>query len=109
VNVEVAGRVQELRDEAERLRAQAIDFEAQGLSMAAAVCRFEAFRNDNEAVLEGGDGEVQTVTEQAIGIVTLTPAERTVPWWLPVAALVALLIVAAGLGLLAAHVAKGGL
>jgi hypothetical protein len=38
-----------------------------------------------------------------------TPAGLTVPWWVPVLILVALLIVAAGLGLLIAHIVKGGL
>lgn len=113
MNVETVGRVQALREEATRLRRQAEDFEAQGLSFAASVCRHEAGENDTAATREAGDGEVQTVvtTERPVSLatVTLTPAELTVPWWLPLAVLVALLIVAAGLGLLAAHIVKGGL
>jgi len=59
---------------------------------------------------------VQFVAEPAItgaSIATATgnivPAERTVDWYLPVVIIVVLLIIAAGLGLLIAHIVKGGM
>jgi hypothetical protein len=112
VNVETVGRVQALQAEAERLREQAGRFDAQGLPWAASVCRYEADRNDEAAAREtGGIGAPVPVTERPVSLatVTLTPAEWTVPWWLPLAILAALLIVAAGLGLLASHIAHGGI
>ncbi len=121
MNAKVEGRVQALREEAARLRAQAERFAEQGLPWAAAVCMYEAERNDEAARLEAGgeppdDETVQLVGRPAIterpiatATVTIVPAEVTVPWYLPVLVLVALLIVAAGLGLLAAHIVHGGL
>ena len=114
MKVEVEGRVQALREEAARLRAQAEGFEAQGLPYAASVSRHEAGENEAAAAREERDGKVQTVVKPLAlpvhdATVTLTPAERTVPLWLPVAALVALLIVAAGLGLLIGHLVHGGI
>jgi len=119
---EVEGRVYALREEAERLRTLAAQLADKGLHYASAVALYEASRNDEAAALEAGDGEVHSVTTEGLQIVarplslpvseatvTLTPAERTVAWWLPVVVLVALLVIAAGLGLLFAHIVKGGL
>ena len=114
MNIETVGRVQTLRVEAARLRRQAEDFQTQGLPYAAAVCIHEAEENDRAAAREERDGEVQTVARPLAlpvheATVTVTPAELTVPWWVPVLILVALLVIAAGVGLLAAHIVRGGL
>ena len=113
MSVEVEGRVQALRDEAARLRSQAAVFANQGLPWAAAVCWYEADRNDEAVAVEtAGIGAPVAVRERpvSLAVVELTPADPwTVPLWLPFVALVTLLVIAAGLGWLVAHIAHGGL